>query len=76
MSSLALLAFSVASGRRFDELADICIACWHLLTLLLEPLNVSLAVQIVLHSRLALLFGDNCCLLLWIVELNLHLVHF
>ena len=76
MSSLALLAFSVASGRRFDELANICIACRHFLTLLLEPLNISLAVQVVLDSCLALLFGNNCCLLLWIVELNLHLVHF
>ena len=67
---------SFASGRRFNKLANICVTSWHLLTLLLESLDVSLTVQVVLDGCSALLFGDDRRLLLWIVELDLHLVHF
>ena len=46
------------------------------MTLLLESLDVSLTVQVVLDGCSALLFGDDGRLLLWIVELDLHLIHF
>ncbi len=68
-------AKSISSRSGFNEFADIGVACGIFLTLLLKALDVLLPLQLVSDCRSSLLLSNHCRLLLWIIELDLNLIH-
>lgn len=71
-----VIVHSLSCGGRLDQLPDVRVACWLLLALLLQSLDLLLSLLLVLDRSDALLLSKERSLLGRIVELNFHLVHF
>lgn len=70
-----MLIYSVPCRSRLDQFADICVPCWHFLRLLLQSLDLFVAVEFVLNRSCALLLSHYLGLLCWVIELDFHLIH-
>ena len=71
----SFLSNSLSSRGRLDQLPNVGVPCRLLIGLLLQPLDLFLPFLLRFDRSHSLLLDKNCCLLGWVAELCLHLLH-
>ena len=71
----SFLSNSLSSRGRLDQLPNVGVPCWLLIGLLLQPLDLFLPFLLRFDRSHSLLLDKDCCLLGWVAELCLHLLH-